>query len=177
MASRLPTSVYHAWVIEEVEETYTGDTAEDDERVVKKCLQPIQLGKGKWPGDFITAFQALPPPRPSAIKRPGIDGTFTSGPSSLSPPRKFAVVGQSAPNESAESLPQLGPRRPTHRPGHSIDAPTSDLLPRDLLYRREGSPVPESLPTINKLMIRRNSSTNRHSMYIPRSNSTSPQRM
>ena len=59
MASRLPTLVYHAWVIEEVEETYTGDTAEDDECVMKKCLQPIQLGnlKGKWPGDFIAAFQ------------------------------------------------------------------------------------------------------------------------
>ena len=145
--------------------------------VAKKCLQPIQLGKGKWPGNLIAAFQALTPPRPLAIKRPRIHGTFTSGPSSLSLPQKFAVVGQSALNESAESLPQLGPQRPTHRPRHSIDAPTSDLLPRDLLYRREGSLVLESLPTTNKLMIHRNSSTNRHSMYIPRSHSTSPQRM
>ena len=89
---------------------------------------------------------------PRAIKRPGIVRTFTYSPSSLSPPRKFAVVGQSAPNESVESLHQLGPRKLTHRQCCSIqvDAPTwtSDPLPKDLLYRREGSRVLESLPLL-----------------------------
>ena len=98
--------------------------------------------------DFIATFQALPPHRLLAIKCPEIDRTFTSSPSSLSPPRKFAIVGQSALNESAESLPQLGLRRLTHRPRHGIDAPTSGLLVllKDLVYGREGSPGPESLP-------------------------------
>ena len=152
-------------VIEEVEERHTGDTAKVNERVVKKRLQLI-LGKGKWLDDFIATFQAPPPHRLLAIKCPEIDRTFTSSPSSLSPPRKFAIVGQSALNESAELLPQLRPRRPTHRPHHGIDTPTSDLLVllKDLVYGRDGGPGPESLFTTNKLMIRRNSSTNRHGM-------------
>ena len=59
MASRLTANIDLSWVIEEVEETYTSDTAKDNGCVAKKCLQLIQLGKGKWPGHFIAAFQTV----------------------------------------------------------------------------------------------------------------------
>ncbi|OBZ73803.1 hypothetical protein A0H81_05896 [Grifola frondosa] len=82
----------------------------------------IKLGKGKWPDDFLDAFQ-------SARASPVLDdddsvSTAAHTPLSISPPRKLAVVGASRPNESVDSLPQF-PRRPTHRARHSVDTPAS----------------------------------------------------
>ncbi|KLO12719.1 kinase-like protein [Schizopora paradoxa] len=101
---------------------------------------------------------------------------------SISPPRKLSLIGQ---NDSAESLGLGLARRPTHRPRHSLDAIPSGaggmLLPKE----RESSPSPLSAGADIGLGIspgrsggivvpRRSSSSNRHGMYIPRSDSASP---
>ncbi len=85
--------------------------------------QPIQLGKGKWPDDFLSAFAQQPSPtRAISIKQKHSSDGGISG-MSISPPRKLAIVGQhAANNDSSESLGLGLARRPTHRPRHSLDA-------------------------------------------------------
>lgn len=159
---------------------------------VKRRQAAVQLGKGKWPDDFISAFQAPPSSRAININRSGqgpgseLEKPGASPPHSVSPPRKFAYIGESPPaSGSFESLshshsPHLGPRRPVHRPRHSLDAPV--LLPKEAVYGAAGGRgdqgpggVSDALAALNpRVQIRRNSSTNRHGMYIPRSNSASP---
>lgn len=143
----------------------------DDSLELKKRPAAIQLGKGKWPDDFLSAFQA-PPTRSISIKRPDTEKHLSSSPLSVSPPRKLVYVGESPPSNGNESLAQLAARRPTHRPRHSLDAPA--LLPKEVVYGREQSPGPDSGAPNPRVILRRNSSTNRHGIYIPRSNSASP---
>ncbi|KAJ7180664.1 Pkinase-domain-containing protein [Mycena filopes] len=116
----------------------------------------IRLGKGKWPDDFM---DALPPPKSPTPDLP----SPTS--SSISPPRKLAIVGATKRNESVESLPQF-PRRPSHRARHSIDVPV--LLPRD------SSPGSDGMPVGSRVLPRRNStkpSMHRSGSLVPRSDS------
>ncbi|TFK53421.1 hypothetical protein OE88DRAFT_1655548 [Heliocybe sulcata] len=130
----------------------------------------IRLGKGKWPDDFLDAFQS--PTSPTQARSPTSEGDDRSGatsPISTSPPRKVAYVGASRQNESVDSLPQFAPRRPTHRPRHSIDAPV--LLPRESMLRRDSSPDSSLSPTSPRVMLRRSSTksgVHRNGMYIPR---------
>ncbi|KAF4593894.1 hypothetical protein EYR40_008689 [Pleurotus pulmonarius] len=145
-------------------ETYT----EAEDRVEK--TPALRLGKGKWPDDFLEALQAhnnSQSPRPIPLKSPSPDedeGSYPSSPLSISPPRKLAVIGATRRNESLESIPQF-PRRPTHRPRHSIDSPA--LLPKEGILRRDVSP--DSIPS-SRVMIRRNSSKpgSRSGVYLPR---------
>lgn len=127
---------------------------------------PIKLGKGKWPDDFIDAFQGHL--GSSALEDEELS---LQTPLSISPPRKLAVVGAARTNESVDSLPQF-PRRPSHRARHSVDTP--GLLPKDPL-RRDASPD-GSVPPTPRVMLRRNSTRtgpHRNGVYIPR-NSDEP---
>ncbi|THH01041.1 hypothetical protein EW026_g1570 [Hermanssonia centrifuga] len=165
-------------VVEEAEESSTSAKASrsKDQNGTKPVAMPerpkvsqIRLGKGKWPDDFLDAFQGQKPTSPllddddSALPSP------IHTPLSISPPRKLSFVGISR-NESVESLPQF-PRRPTHRARHSVDTP--GLLPKESLLRRDSSPdgVPPPSP---RIMLRRNSTRtgpHRNGIYIPRNES------
>lgn len=143
------------------------DLAQDNEKLPKS--PPIKLGKGKWPDDFLDAFQ---PPKTSVLDDDEFGLAEPSTPVSASPPRKLAVVGASRPDASVESLPQF-PRRPTHRARHSVDTPS--LLPKDQALQRDSSPDGSQPPT-PRIMLRRNSTKagpHRNGMYIPRSDSHS----
>lgn len=127
---------------------------------------PIKLGKGKWPDDFIGAFQGYK--GSSALEDEEIS---LHTPLSITPPRKLALVGAAGGNESVDSLPQF-PRRPTHRARHSVDTP--GLLPKDPL-RRDASPDGSISPT-PRVLLRRNSTRagpHRNGVYIAR-NSDEP---
>ncbi|KAJ7155370.1 Pkinase-domain-containing protein [Mycena crocata] len=134
--------------VEEMDEAGTasrglGRKWEQQPPEVQRVDKPaIRLGKGKWPDDFIDALQ--PPTSPPPDLR-------SSSPSTISPPRKLAIVGATKRNESVESLPQF-PRRPTHRARHSIDVPV--LLPKDSIMRRDSSP--DGMPG-SRVMARRHS--------------------
>ncbi|KAG6833014.1 hypothetical protein H0H87_012600 [Tephrocybe sp. NHM501043] len=99
----------------------------------------LHLHKGKWPDDFMDAFQTHSPvlavtPKSSIADQ---EDNPKRTPISISPPRKLAVVGASRRNESAEALPQF-PRRPTHRARQSVDAPV--LMPKETILGRDNSP-------------------------------------
>jgi hypothetical protein len=131
----------------------------------------VHLRKGKWPDDF---FDAMPESGRS------ITPIFTQDLESLSraaspttrSPRKIAVVGDSPFNGDAAQRPQL-PRRPTHRPRHSVDNP--GLLPRESSLIRDGSPEGGlSISPSGRVMLRRHSSkpvTPRSASLAPRSDS------
>ncbi|KZT71958.1 hypothetical protein DAEQUDRAFT_80217 [Daedalea quercina L-15889] len=139
---------------------------QDRERSPQKA-SPIKLGKGKWPDDFIDAFQA---PKSSILDRDEFGVYEPVTPISSSPPRKLAIVGASRPDASVESLPQF-PRRPTHRARHSVDTP--GLLPKDQLPRRDSSP--DTGPPSPRIVLRRSSTktAQRNGIYLPRSDSRS----
>lgn len=139
----------------------------------------LQLGKGKWPDDFINAFTPGSPTQNGGPNSSLADDDETSTSSvsvpqsqsrlSASPPRsKLAIVGGSRGNESIESLPQF-PRRHTHRARHSVDTP--GLLPKEVLLRRDSSPDTSVSPS-PRIMLRRSSTktgaANRNGMYIAR---------
>ncbi|TDL23605.1 hypothetical protein BD410DRAFT_142305 [Rickenella mellea] len=104
----------------------------------------IHVARGNdLPDDLLDALQRQPMPFPSSApagprpmnsrRRTDDDGmAFTASPLSATPPRKLALVGAARENESVESLRPF-PRRPTHRPRHSVDAAgsTSALLPKE----------------------------------------------
>ncbi|CAL1715053.1 unnamed protein product [Somion occarium] len=122
-------------------------------------LSNIRLGKGKWPDDFLDAFQS--PKNATFLDDDDSPASSTHTPLSISPPRKLAIVGANRANESLDSLPQF-PRRPTHRARHSVD--TAGLRPRETSPDGSVSPTP-------RIMIRRNSSrtgAHRNGVYIPR---------
>ncbi|KAF8892268.1 hypothetical protein BD779DRAFT_1670592 [Infundibulicybe gibba] len=130
----------------------------------------VHLHKGKWPDDFLNAFQARSQPRPIATisRTPDLeDLPNASSPISISPPRKLAIVGASRRNESHEELPQF-PRRPTHRARHSVDAPA--LKPKESILRRDVSPDGVSGPS--RVMLRRHSTKpavpHRNGIYVAR---------
>lgn len=128
-------------------------------------MSNIRLGKGKWPDDFIDAFQSHK--QTSALDDEDSPASSAHTPLSVSPPRKIALVGSNRGNESLDSLPQF-PRRPTHRSRHSIDTP--GLRPREGLLPRDASPDSSISPT-PRIAIRRNSSKggpHRNGVYIPR---------
>lgn len=169
-------------VIEESEEGSSSAKAnkrsKTPERAVPVPIPPrpkLQLGKGKWPDDFISAFSPSSPTQKESISSLGDDdepstSSVSVAPSRLSasPPRKLAIVGVSRGNESIESLPQF-PRRPTHRARHSVDTP--GLLPKEALLRRDSSPDTSISPN-PRIMLRRSSTktgaANRNGMYIAR---------
>lgn len=140
---------------------------QDRERTPQKS-SPIKLGKGKWPDDFIDAFQA---PKSSILDGDEFSVYEPTTPISSSPPRKLAIVGASRPDASVESLPQF-PRRPTHRARHSVDTP--GLLPKEQVLRRDSSP--DAGPPSPRIVLRRNSTRtgpHRNGVYVPRSDSRS----
>ncbi|KDQ61734.1 hypothetical protein JAAARDRAFT_520067 [Jaapia argillacea MUCL 33604] len=143
------------------------DTSPGDR--VGRAPAAIKLGKGKWPDDFLDAFQpSQSPPRTTRSPISELrDNSPSPSPSLIASPRKIAYIGASKQNDSVDSLPPFAPRRPTHRPRHSIDTPA--LLPKDSLLRRDSSPDP-SLHSARG-MLRRNSTKTgpiRNGMYVPR---------
>ncbi|TFK39801.1 hypothetical protein BDQ12DRAFT_511749 [Crucibulum laeve] len=134
----------------------------------------VHLRKGKWPDDFLDAFQSQP--RPIASKSPSPDqedssysSTPITTPISISPPRKLAIIGATRQNESLEALPQF-PRRPSHRARHSVDAPV--LLPKESVLRRDASPDGIQPSSPGRMMLRRHSTkpnvTQRSGVYLSR---------
>ncbi|KAH6915968.1 STE/STE11/cdc15 protein kinase [Coprinopsis sp. MPI-PUGE-AT-0042] len=128
----------------------------------------VHLRKGKWPDDF---FDAMPESGRSIT--PIFTQDLESFSRAASPvtrsPRKIAVVADSSFNGDGAQRPQL-PRRPTHRPRHSVDTP--GLLPRQSLIR-DGSPEGGlSISPSGRVMLRRHSSrpvTPRSASLAPRS--------
>ena len=108
---------------------------------------PVHLRKGKWPDDFISAFGSVVVPE------------------SPSPPRKLAIVGRARGDDTSGAGPF--PRRPTHRPRHSIDSPNSvsvGLLPKEaVMARTEASPEGRSSPSPSGRVVLRRHSSNRPS--------------
>ncbi|KAI0343070.1 hypothetical protein BDW22DRAFT_1428512 [Trametopsis cervina] len=138
----------------------------------------LRLGKGRWPEDFMDAFnpsqQKDLPASPVDDDEPSTSSVAVSFAPSVSPPRKLAIVGvpRGNGNESVESLPQF-PRRPTHRARHSVDTP--GLLPKESLLRRDSSPDTSVSPG-PRIMLRRTSAktaaaANRNGVYLPRNES------
>ncbi|KAG6854033.1 hypothetical protein C0991_011238 [Blastosporella zonata] len=115
----------------------------------------LHLHKGKWPDDFMNAFQAHSPVRAITPKSPAPDqeGSPKRTPISISPPRKLAVVSAAQRIESVDTLPQF-PRRPTHRARQSVDAPI--LMPKETIFGRDSSPDGIA-PGSSKVMLRRHS--------------------
>jgi hypothetical protein len=129
----------------------------------------VRLGKGKWPDDFLDAFRVASPSRPIPIK-PAIDraeSPLAPSPLSVSPPRKLSIVGVSRHNDSSE----IAPRRPTHRPRHSLDTPV--LMPKESILRRDASPdSPLAGSPGSRVILRRPSTRNgarRNGIHVPRS--------
>ena len=113
----------------------------------------VHLRKGKWPDDFIDAFQSHNLPQPSPPSLGDEDLPSKSTPISIPPPRKLAIVGANRRTEGLETLSQL-PRRPTHRPRHSIDTPI--LTPKESLLRQDASPD-SATSSSGRIMLRRHS--------------------
>jgi hypothetical protein len=113
----------------------------------------VHLRKGKWPDDFLDAFQSHNLPQPKTPSLGDDDLSFKSTPISIPPPRKLAIVGASRRTEGLETLPQL-PRRPTHRPRHSIDTPI--LTPNESSLRQDASPD-SATSCSGRIMLRRHS--------------------
>ncbi|KAF8202162.1 hypothetical protein BJ912DRAFT_431034 [Pholiota molesta] len=147
----------------------------------EKQSSQVHLRKGKWPDDFVDAFHAPSPSQPVPLKRTLTDNMRYGGggedegrqrgtpPLSISPPRKLAIVG--ARRGDGDGLGPL-PRRPTHRPRHSLDS-SPGLLPKDALLRREASP--DSTSSGSRVVLRRHSTkpgivAGRQGAYSPLAN-------
>ena len=137
----------------------------------------VRLGKGKWPDDFMDAFQASSPRSiPIQAKTNREESPLDFSPSSASPARKPYLVGVSRHNDGTESI-SSSPRRPTHRPRHSVDPV---LMPKESILRRDtspDSPIPSSPGS--KVILRRPSTRNgarRNGIYVPRGNLDDPDR-
>ena len=137
----------------------------------------VRLGKGKWPDDFLDAFQASSPRSiPTQTKTSREESPLGFSPASASPQRKPYHLGVSRHNDGTESI-SSSPRRPTHRPRHSVD---SVLVPKESILRRDtspDSPIPSSPGS--KVILRRPSTRNgarRNGIYVPRGNLDDPDR-
>jgi hypothetical protein len=193
---RKPSETVPVDLLRVVEESEELAPASMDDRIGR--MERINLGKGKWPDDFLDALKApSSPSRPIAIRKPSLSsGDFASadpfglsasfsvnssaGGATSSPPRgsvdslslssSFPSTGLSHPLAAAAAA--VAARRPTHRARHSVDAPV--LAPKDLL-RRDSSPDPSSLglgPSPGRVGLRRNSTRNgRSGTYVPRRSS------
>ncbi|KAG1746538.1 uncharacterized protein EDB91DRAFT_1245730 [Suillus paluster] len=107
----------------------------------------VRLGKGKWPDDFLDAFQAQAPnpsrPIPIATSSKHVDTSLSSSPLSVSQTRKLSIVGTSRHSDSVESTA----RRPVHRSNHSADCPT-DPEAEEFSTPVHGMVLAETGPTI-----------------------------
>lgn len=112
-------------------------------------VERIKLGQGKWPDDFLDAFQAgytpSSPTRPIAIRKPPSRSSLTLSRSADTPPvmkhDEFSADLGALPTPPL--VPSLLSRRLTHRARHSVDAPMLAPQPRDtslLSLPRESSP-------------------------------------
>ena len=118
------------------------------------------LRKGRWPEDVL---QAQTPAQPIPARDLFLDHDDSSSP-------RMAVAGAGAvrpgsdnPQESISALP----RRPSHRPRHSVDVPPI-IMPKDAVLRRDS-------PDSGRLIYRRHStkpgaSSRPGGILIPRSN-------
>lgn len=137
-------------VAEETDESVSSrghtTTADNSNKGKPRSQEPekpaFYLRKGKWPEDFMDALQAQTQSQPIPTRDLFPDqedrSSRQSTPISISPPRKLAVVGAAAPARPGsdgplDSISPL-PRRPTHRPRHSIDAPPM-IMPKDAVRR------------------------------------------
>lgn len=144
-----------------------------DDRVGR--VERINLGKGKWPDDFLDALQAQSyvPSRPITIRRASPSSLALHGDiaapdlglsASVNTSASAVSASTSSPRGSIESLLQasslplasplaaaaaaVAARRPTHRARHSVDAPVPLVLaPRDTsgMLRHDSSPDPSSI--------------------------------
>ena len=150
---------------------------DDGQRYYEPEQVRVRLGKGKWPDDFMDAFQASPSRSiPIQTKKNREEPPLGFNPSSASPPRKPYLVGVSRHNDGSESVPP-SPRRPTHRPRHSVDPV---LMPKESILRRDASPD-SPLPGSpgSKVILRRSSTRNgarRNGIYVPRGGLDDPDR-
>ncbi|KAF9240655.1 hypothetical protein BU15DRAFT_73886 [Melanogaster broomeanus] len=156
-------------------ETARAQSAIDDgQREGEPDQARVRLGKGKWPDDFLDAFQMAGPSRPIPIKTSldRAESPLAPSPLSASPARKLSIVGSSRHNDSSESIL----RRPSHRPRHSVDAPI--LMPKESILRRDTSPEsPISTSPGSRVILRRPSTRNgarRNGLYVPRGSLDDP---
>jgi len=130
----------------------------------------VRLGKGKWPDDFMDAFQASPSRSIPIQTRTNREESPGFAPSSASP-RKPYLIGVSRHNDVTEPIPP-SPRR---RPRHSVDPV---LMPKESILRRDtspDSPIPSSPGS--RVILRRPSTRNgarRNGIYVPRGNLDDP---
>ena len=138
-----------------------------------ECEKPtFYPRKGKWPEDILQAqMQAQPIPVRDLFLDQDDSSSRQSTPDSLSPP-KMAVVGAAtvrpASDNPQDSFTAL-PRRPTHRPRHTVDVPPITMS-KDAVLRRDS-------PDSGRLIIRRRgtkpaaaSPSHSGGILIPRSN-------
>ncbi|KAH7926017.1 hypothetical protein BV22DRAFT_388481 [Leucogyrophana mollusca] len=176
-----PAGVDLVSLAEEEEISASGSSSRDAQRERSRTRDEqhdrelrIRLGKGKWPEDFLDAFQSPPTARPIPIKPPSDrgDSPLSSSPLSISPSRKLSIIGATRRNDSGDSVPSAA-RKPTHRARHSVDTPT--LRPKESILRREASP---DLQSANSRVILRRQSTQggarRNGVYVPRSSLDEP---
>ncbi|KAG6332198.1 hypothetical protein ID866_6891, partial [Astraeus odoratus] len=139
------------------------DTHRDNHKGPQANREVVRLGKGKWPDDFIGAFQAGTPlpissPTVSDIGDPPIT------PLSVSPGRKLSIVTPPKPNDGSEPLP----RRLSHRSRHSGDT-TSILIPKELRTDASpDSPTPGGSRVILRRQSTRGAALRRPGVYTPR---------
>ena len=181
---------------EEEETSACGSSSRDTHRETPRDFQSnrevVRLGKGKWPDDFITAFQAAGPSRPTpttATTDHGDSPSITPSHLSISTGRKLSIVTPS--KHSTDGLDPFS-RRPNSR--HGPD--TSMMMPRESVLRTDIDPLPrrpsskhgtdtsiliprESVlrtdspsPSGSRMIIRRQSTRNvalrRSGTYVPR---------
>lgn len=170
-------------VVEEAEESGSSSRGTGKHRVSEETYRPdkvskpdklpaIRLGKGKWPDDFLDIQTQVRPkdPSPDSDEPTYSNSPISTSPTSISPPRKLAIVGAQRRNESIESLPQF-PRRPTHRARHSVDTPM--LAPKENHFRRDVSP--DGIQS--RVVLRRHSTkppAARNGVYLPRGSFDEP---
>ncbi|KAG6821432.1 hypothetical protein H0H93_010156 [Arthromyces matolae] len=148
-------------VIEEGDDSGSSSSRSKDKPThTKAIVEPgkasaLHLGKGMWPDDFMEAFSPKSPIRSITPKSPTpeLEGTTRmASPTSSTPPRKVAVIASPRRNDG---LDVQFPRRPTHRPRQSVDAPI--LMPKESLLECDSSPDGLSASAGGRVMPRRHS--------------------
>ncbi|KAH7910459.1 hypothetical protein BJ138DRAFT_1152815 [Hygrophoropsis aurantiaca] len=175
-----PAGVDLVSLAEEEEISASGSSSREAQRERSKAKEEqhdrelrIRLGKGKWPEDFLDAFQTpSSSSRPIPIRPPSDrgDSPLNSSPLSASPSRKLSIIGATRRNDSGDSVPS-GARKATHRARHSVDTPT--LRPKESILRREASPDLQN----SRVILRRQSTqggARRNGVYVPRSSMDEP---
>lgn len=179
---------------EEEETSACGSSSRDTHRETSTNLQGnrevVRLGKGKWPDDFIDAFQVAGPSRSMPTTDLDDFSSIIPSPLSVSTGRKLSIVTPSKLNTDG-SVPF--PRRPNsrhgadtsimmpresvlrididplpRRPGSKHGTDTSILMPRESVLRTD-SPSPSGSRVILRRQSTRNTALRRSGTYIPRS--------